>query len=219
MIVLGLGGVQGDAAGALLKNGELAAAIEESKLSRTRGQWNSGAGLPEQSIAACLSLAGVTAGQVDYVALARPLPSGAETHLRLRSAFPGARIVLVGHHRAHAASAYYASPFDEATVLTLDRAGDYRCGARWRAEGNRITLEEESHYPESLGDLYGRVTELLGFRANLEEHKVQWLSTAGDDRYRDLFLEIMPAHNGEWPRLDRSFFDAERLLVSKWCLR
>jgi carbamoyltransferase len=40
---------------------------------------------------------------------------------------------------------------------------------------------------------------------------MQWLSAAGDDRFRDLFLEIMPMRNGEWPRLDRSFFDAERL--------
>jgi carbamoyltransferase len=211
MIILGLGGILGDAASALLKDGELAAAVEESKLSRVGGHWNAAAALPERAIAACLSLAGVAADQVDCVAIVRPIPAGPHTHLRLRSAFPNARIVLIEHQRAHAASAYYASPFDEATVLTLDRAGDFRCGARWRAEGNQMTLEKESHYPDSLGDLYGRVTELLGFTANLEEHKVQWLSAAGDGRYRELFLEIMPPRDEGWPRLDRTFFDAERL--------
>ena len=55
------------------------------------------------------------------------------------------------------------------------------------------------------------MTELLGFTANLDEHKVQWMSASGDARYRDIFLEIMPPDGNGWPRLDRSFFDAERL--------
>jgi hypothetical protein len=49
-------------------------------------------------------------------------------------------MALVDHHVAHAASAYYASGFDEATVLTLDRRGDFRCGARWLGSGNQLTL-------------------------------------------------------------------------------
>ena len=216
MTILGIGGILGDAAAAVLKDGRLAAAIEESKLSRQAlkpGAQASPTGLPEQSIAACLALAGAEPGQVDAVAIARPFAIGPEAplHLQLRARFPNSRIVVVEHHTAHAASAYYASPYDQATVLTLDRAGDFRCGTRWRAAGSQLTLEKELYYPDSLGDLYGRVTELLGFRASLEEHKVQWLSAAGDDRFRDLFLEIMPMRNGEWPRLDRSFFDAERL--------
>lgn len=207
MIILGIGGILGDAATAILKDGELAAAVEESKLSRLPYPGE----LPERSMAACLALAGAKPEQVDCVALVRPIPAGADTHLRLRTAFPAAHVVLVGHHPAHAASAYYASGFDEATVLTLDRAGDFRCGARYAASGNRLVLEKESHTPDSLGDLYGRVSELLGFASESEEHKVQWLSVAGDDRYLDLFLEIMPSHNDGWPRLDRGFFDADRL--------
>jgi carbamoyltransferase len=216
MIILGIGGLLGDAASAILSGGTVAAAVEESKLSRQGLQAGARTGaseLPEQSIAACLSLAGVTPEKVDAVAIVRPFTAGpdAPLHLQLRSRFPNSRIVVVEHHTAHAASAYYCSPFEEATVLTLDRAGDFRCGTRWRAAGTQLSLEKELYYPDSLGDLYGRVTELLGFRANLEEHKVQWLSAGGDDRFRDLFLEILPMHDGEWPRLDRSFFDGERL--------
>src|SRR5580658_154978 len=219
MIILGIGGILGDAASAVLKDGCLAAAMEESKLSRQglkSGAHTGPTELPEQSMAACLALAGVTAEQVDTVAVVRPFASGPEAplHLQLRARFPNSRIAVVEHHIAHAASAYYPSPFEDATVLTLDRAGDFRCGTRWRAAGTQLSLEKELYYPDSLGDLYGRVTELLGFRANLEEHKVQWLSAAcgvGNDRFRDLFLEIMPMRDGEWPRLDRSFFDAERL--------
>ena len=69
------------------------------------------------------------------MAVARPVP-GSDFHLKLRARFPNSRIVMLDHHLAHAASAYYPSPFDEATVLTLDRGGDLRCGARWQAAGD-----------------------------------------------------------------------------------
>jgi carbamoyltransferase len=208
MTILGLGGLLNDAACAIVRNGRLVAAVEQKKLAR---RFHPGQ-LPDESIAACLRMAGVRADQVDYVAIVRPFSTGPETdlHLELRGTFPNSQIVLVEHHAAHAASTYYASSFEEATVLTLDRAGDFRCGARWRATGNQLVLERELYYPDSLGDLYGRVTELLGFEANADEHKVQWLSAAGDDRYRDLFLEILSLKNGGWPRIDRSFLHGER---------
>jgi carbamoyltransferase len=209
MIILGIGGILGDAASAIVKNGQLVAAVEEVKVSR---QYRVGA-LPDASIAACLSMAAAKPEDVDLIAMVRPLATRLETglHLQLRARFPNSRIVLVDHHAAHAASAFYASPFSEATVLTLDRAGDFRCGARWKASGVQLALEKEIYYPDSLGDLYGRVTELLGFKANADEHKVQWLSVNGDDRFRDLFVDIMPVKPGEWPRIDRSFIDAERM--------
>ena len=94
-----------------------------------------------------------------------PLPE-TDFHLKLRAQFPKSRIVVLEHHLAHAASAYYPSPFDDATVLTLDRGGDFRCGSRWqRAAAPQMTLEQEQYSPDSLGDLYGRVTELLGFES------------------------------------------------------
>ena len=209
MVILGIGGILSDAAVAIARDGVLAAAIEEEKLSR---QYRPG-DLPQAAIQTCLSLAGVRAADVDCVSLVRPMPGGAQStvQMQLRALFPNSRIVLVGHHAAHAASAFYASPYEQATVLTLDRNGDFRSGARWRAEQTQITLERELYYPDSLGDLYGRVTQALGFQAGAEEHKVQWMSSAGDDRFRALFLEMMPWHSDGWPRLDRSFFDNERV--------
>jgi carbamoyltransferase len=202
MNILGITSSPVDAASALLKGGRLAAAIEEAKISRRR----SARSMPEESMAECLRLAGLTAEQIDVVALVRPFPE-ADLPLQLRVRFPHARIVLVEHHAAHAASAFYASPFTEATVLTLDRFGDLRCGARWKGIDGSLELEEEIFYPDSLGDVYGRVTELLGFSAGADEHKVQWMSATGKPVYRDLFLEII----GAGPRVDRSFFDTGRL--------
>jgi carbamoyltransferase len=208
MIILGIGGIQGDAAAALLKDGELAAAVEESKLIR-RSHRGADGQMPEHAIATCLELAAAKPEQVDAVAIVRPLPE-TDFHLKLRAQFPKSRIVVLEHHLAHAASAYYPSPFDDATVLTLDRGGDFRCGSRWRGCGTGMTLEQEQYSPDSLGDLYGRVTELLGFESNVEEHKVQWLSMCGDARFRDLFLAIIGM--GETgPRFDRSYFSPERI--------
>src|SRR5260370_21935572 len=186
MNILGLGGLLNEPACAVLKNGCLASAVEQKKVSR---RFEAGA-LPQDAIESALKLAGVPAEGVDCVALVRPFATGPEgaVHLALRARFSASQLVLVEHHTAHAASTYFASPFEEATVLTLDRMGDLTCGARWHGSGNQLRLDKELYYPDSLGDLYGRVAELLGFRANSEEHKVQWLSTAGDP---DAFVPLV----------------------------
>jgi len=204
MIILGLGGIPKNSACAVLKDGELISAIEERKVARNPRP----SGLPEQATAMALQLAGLQASDVNCVALVRPFSH--ETHLTLRSQFPKAQIVMVEHHAAHAASAFYPSGFDDATVLTLDRDGDFRSAASWRASSTQLQLERDLYYPDSLGDLYGRVTELLGFEAGADEHKVQWLST-GDDggAYHPLFEEILG--DSDWPAIDRTYFDADRL--------
>jgi len=203
MIILGLGGIPKDSACAVLKDGELLSAIEEGKISRITKP----GGLPEQAITLALRLAGIVPSEVNCVALVRPFEQ--DIHLALRSRFANAQMLMVEHHAAHAASAYYPSGFDEATVLTLDRDGDFRSAARWRASGKELQLERDLYYPDSLGDLYGRVTELLGFRAGGDEHKVQWLSTSGDNAYLTLFEEILG--NSEWPAINHTYFDADRL--------
>jgi carbamoyltransferase len=204
MTILGLGGLLSNAACAVLSNGELKAAVEETKLNRA---YRAGA-VPQASIDECLRLAGSSRDQVECVAVVRPFSRTQESrfHLMLRDEFPKAEIIVVEHHQAHAASAFFASPFNEATVLTLDHAGDFRCGARWHGQETQLSLEREWYYPDSLGRLYGAVTELLGFRAGADEHKIQWLSTSGDDQFAPLFREVVSASG----RLDASFFDGHK---------
>ncbi|MDP9054114.1 MAG: carbamoyltransferase [Acidobacteriota bacterium] len=198
MNILGIGGVLGDAAAAIIKDGQIAAAIEEVKLTRRPQPGR----LPENAIAACLKMARIAPGDVDYIALARPLPPGSALPIALRS-FPKARVVSIDHHAAHAAAAYFPSPFSSAVVITLDREGDLRCASKWRGEGNRLTLEDEILYPDSIGELYGRVTALLGFQARADEHRVQWLSATGEPRYRDVFRKIVQNRS-----IDRSYFES-----------
>ena len=200
MNILGIGGVLGDAAAAIVQNGRIACAIEEAKLTR-RPQSGK---LPEAAVAECLRISGLSAPDVDFVALARPLPPGSALPIALRE-FRNARVVSIDHHAAHAAAAYLASPFSDATVVTLDREGDLRCGARWRGEGNRITLEREVLYPDSIGELYGRVTELLGMHSQVDEHRVQWLSASGRPKYSAVFAEMIDGQT-----IDQSYFDSGR---------
>lgn len=195
MIILGLGGTQDDAACAILRDGQLIAAIEEERLVRQvkPGLW------PEEAVAACLKIAGVTPAQVTCVAIARPFSP--DLHYAIRQRFPQARVALVEHHAAHAASAYYLSPYDQATVLTLDRKGDSRCGALWQGEGATLHLRQEAVVPDSLGELYSLVTRLLGFTPNADEHKVQWMSAAGSPKLKQQFLDLFASDETSWSHL------------------
>ncbi len=67
-----------------------------------------------------------------------------------------------------------------------------------------MEVEKEWYYPDSLGRLYRTVTDLLGYRAGADEHKVQWLSASGDDRFETLFQDVV----SDAARVDPAFFDA-----------
>ena len=208
MLLLGIGGWLHDGAAAIMRDGRILAAVEEEKVSREphRG------GLPSRAIDACLKQVAARPTEIDCVALVRPLGSRTDNsfHLHLKTLFTNARIVVTDHHDAHAASAYFASPFNDARVLTLDRFGDMRCGAVWQGNGATLEAVEELYAPDSPAVVYSRVTELLGFQSGREEHKVQWLSLAGRPLYRDLFFTIMGGAGARLPNLDHSYFDPSR---------
>lgn len=208
MLILGIGGWLHDGAAAALADGEIVAAIEEEKLQRQRHA----GGMPSRAVDACLEMAGAERKDVDVVALARPLGAGRDPsfHLRFKTLFPNARMIVVDHHDAHAAGAFYTSPFEKARVLTLDRRGDMRCGALWEGAGDRLEALREFYLPDTPAALYSRITELVGFRAGAEEHKLQWLSVRGEARFKELFLEILGYSEAGGLSLDHSYFDLSR---------
>ena len=208
MLILGIGGLLHDGAAALLQDGELVAAMEEEKLLRESHP----GGLPTRAIDGCLKIAGAGYEDLACVALARPLGTGSDPsfHLRLKTLFPNSRIVIVDHHTAHAAGAFYPSPFEQARVLTLDRMGDMRCGAVWEAAGSRLEAVQEMYAPDAPAAFYSRITDLLGFHSGAEEHKVQWLSVSGKPRFQELFVDILGGTGDRLPQLDHSYFDTSR---------
>src|SRR5664279_4785403 len=100
MTILGLGGLLDDAAACILKDGKLVAAVEQKKLVRTHRE----GALPEAAIHSCLEMAAVTASDVQIAAVARPFAASTGFHMRIRALLPNARLMVVDHHEAHAAS-------------------------------------------------------------------------------------------------------------------
>ena len=98
---------------------------------------------------------------------------------------------FVEHHIAHAASAFLASPFEEAAVLTLDGRGERATTTYSRGAGNNLHTIGQVNMPHSLGILYEQVTEYLGFLHSSDEYKVMALASFGKPRYRDEFRDII----------------------------
>ena len=97
--------------------------------------------------------------------------------------------VFTEHHEAHAASAFFPSPFEEAALLTLDGVGEWATASMGTGRGNRIELTHELHFPHSLGLLYSAFTYFCGFKVNSGEYKLMGLAPYGTPRFASLILE------------------------------
>ena len=102
---------------------------------------------------------------------------------------PADKMCFVEHHLSHAASAYYASPFDKAVVLTVDGVGEWTTASIGVGSEEQLTIEKEIKFPNSLGLLYSAFTSYLGFRVNSGEYKLMGLAPYGQPKYKDLILE------------------------------
>ena len=98
-------------------------------------------------------------------------------------------LVFSEHHRSHAASAFFPSPFQRAAFLTTDGVGEWATTSWGVGAGNALDLRAEIHFPHSLGLLYSAVTAFCGFRVNSGEYKLMGLAPYGEPRYVDAVLE------------------------------
>lgn len=119
---------------------------------------------------------------------------------------PRARIEYSDHHRTHAASAFYTSPFASAAVLVADAVGEHATTSIWLGEERAIRPLSTIEYPHSLGLLYAALTAYLGFAVNEGEYKVMGLASYGKPRYREPFDKLIAlAADGSFT-LDLSYF-------------
>ena len=100
-------------------------------------------------------------------------------------------IIFTEHHQSHAASAFFASSFEGAAILTVDGVGEWATTSYGYGSGNKITLTHEIKFPHSLGLLYSAFTQYLGFKVNSGEYKVMGLAPYGKPVYYDLIMENM----------------------------
>ena len=131
-----------------------------------------------------------------------------EEFQHIDAGFNSNRLLFTEHHQAHAASAFYPSPFEEALVLTLDGVGEWTTTAVALGVGHKLDFVKEVHFPHSLGLLYSAFTYFLGFRVNSGEYKLMGLAPYGEPRYRNLIhdhlIDLKP--DGSF-RLDMSYFN------------
>lgn len=117
-------------------------------------------------------------------------------------------VLFTEHHEAHAAFAFYPSPFKEAAILTMDGVGEWATASYGFGEDNEITLLKELHFPDSLGLLYSAFTYFTGFRVNSGEYKLMGLAPYGEPKYKDLiFSELVDLKEDGSIRLNLSYFD------------
>lgn len=228
MIILGLNAFHGDSSAALLRDGQIVAALEEERLNRTK-HW---AGLPVAAAKACLQGA-----QPDHIAISRD----PKAHLRdklLRAALRphrwlnlssravnSVRIAQVGdllaaegivsrqtrpvhfveHHRAHLASAFFASPFDQAAVVSVDGFGDFSSVMWGVGKVNQIDVRGSVCFPHSLGIFYTAFTQFLGFPKFGDEYKMMGLSAYGEPRFAERVRRVVRTERDQC-RLNLDYF-------------
>ena len=98
-------------------------------------------------------------------------------------------IVYTNHHEAHAASAFFPSPFEEAAILTMDGVGEWDTATIGIGEGNQMNLLKALQFPHSLGLLYSAFTYFCGFKVNSGEYKLMGLAPYGEPIFKDLILD------------------------------
>ncbi len=118
---------------------------------------------------------------------------------------PDCQILFTGHHQAHAASAFYPSPFDEAAILTIDGVGEWATTTIGLGRGSETKMLKELRFPHSLGLVYSAFTDYCGFRINSGEYKLMGLAPYGEPTFADAvrreLLDIKP-DGSFWLNLD-----------------
>lgn len=201
MKILGISGGfrQGyqDVTACLVVNGEVIAAIEEERLNRIKF---SAGRLPYLSVFEVLKIGGLTFSDLDFIAF-HGSTWGDEIQPRLEDYFKQhfglcSPLLRFHHHDCHAASTYYASGFDKATVITLDNSGDGISLQIMKGENGKLELIERFSRPDSLGLFYQAITQYCGFVKDSDEYKVMGLSSYGNRNAFD-FSWLIDFKNGK----------------------
>jgi carbamoyltransferase len=208
--ILGLNAYHGDAAAALVIDGELVAAAEEERFNRIKHV----AGFPSLASRWCLEDAGLAPGDLDHIAVsrdpranvgqkllrtirhgasARYLKARLQNAAKIRDAKTaladalgvepsdlGAQVHNVEHHQTHVASAFFVSPFENAAILSVDGFGDFASTMTAVGHGNSYEVLDRVLFPHSLGIFYAALTQWLGFPYYGDEGKVMGLAPYGD---------------------------------------
>jgi carbamoyltransferase len=90
------------------------------------------------------------------------------------------KLLFTEHHLSHAASSFFASPFSNAAILTIDGVGEWATASICIGDNKNISVLKELHFPDSVGLLYSSFTYYLGFKVNSGEYKLMGLAPYGN---------------------------------------
>ena len=217
--ILGISANYHDAAAALVIDGQLVAAMQEERFTRIKNDASVPLAAARACLAHAkldaAALDEVVFYENPYAKLERVLLSTLRTFPRALRQFPRALASQLGsklwvldalssqlgvprarvthreHHASHAASAFFASPFERAAVMTVDAVGEDTSTALWLGAGNALTCKARIGFPHSLGLLYSALTAYLGFEVNEGEYKVMGLAAFGKPRFRAEFEKLI----------------------------
>ncbi|MEK6710527.1 MAG: carbamoyltransferase N-terminal domain-containing protein, partial [Nitrospinota bacterium] len=238
MHILGISCFYHDAAAALLRDGVLVAAAEEERFSRVKHDFGYPALAVEFCLRKGGVQAGdldyVVFYEKPFLKFERILLTVLQTFpgslrvfqeaminwfgdklwvkgiIHKRLGVPLEKILFVEHHISHAASAYFASPFEESAILTIDGVGEWATTTLGRARGSEILLESEQRFPHSLGLLYSAFTAYLGFEVNEGEYKVMGMAPYGEPKYTDKVWKTVRRQGGGSFSLEMDYFTFHR---------
>ncbi len=215
MTILGISAFYHDSAVAIVKDGEILYAAQEERFSRKKHDQR----FPILALQNAYRYTGLSHEDIDFVVFyekpflkfdrllstyAQFAPRGLRSFL---SAMPVwfkeklfikqiiadhthcEKILFVKHHESHAASAFYPSPFKEASIITIDGVGEWDTLTIGKGSGNHIEIKKTIHFPHSLGLLYSAFTYFNGFRVNSGEYKLMGLAPYGEPIYVDTIYD------------------------------
>lgn len=236
MLILGLNAYHGDASAALVIDGQLVAAVEEERFTRLKHQagfpshavrWclevagikpkeldhiaisrDPNAHLHKKILFALGNrpTATLLRRRLANVAKVRNVKDAVAEALKVPSEALKAQVHHVEHHRAHQASSFFMSPFEEAALLSVDGFGDFLSTMWARGKGEQLEVLGWVEFPHSLGALYTGVTQYLGFPNYGDEYKVMGLASFGEPEYLDNFRQICRAGTDGRFRLNLDYF-------------
>lgn len=134
-------------------------------------------------------------------------------HFKIDKSALKAKIVNVEHHRSHLASAFFASDFEEAAILSIDGFGDYSSTMIATGKGNQITVLDSVSYPHSAGVFYTVFTQYLGFPHYGDEYKVMGLAPYGEAKYVEQLRDVLIFKDNGLFELNLAYFNHPKVGV------
>jgi carbamoyltransferase len=124
----------------------------------------------------------------------------------LREAEIKPKIHQIEHHRSHLASAFFASPFNESAILSIDGSGDFSTTMFAVGRGSKIEVIDSIDFPHSIGVFYTAFTQLLGFPYYGDEYKVMGLAPYGTPKYVAKLRDVVLWKKGGLFELNLDYF-------------